>query len=91
MWTDDGSVFEGGFALRGRLLSMNIVGPRGEHQIYLTFLVDYSEAGKSQRIERSLQMTRVGSEPTVTSVGRAPVLHLNQIQQVTDQHPPNTE
>ena len=91
VWTYEGHVFEGGFALRGHVLSMKIVGPRGEHRGYLTYRVEYSEAASSERIDRSLRLTRVGSDPPVTDDHAAPVLHLSQAQSITDQHPPNTE
>jgi len=90
-WTDEETVLAGGFALRGRVLSMKIVGPRGEHRGYLTYLVDYDEIESSQRIERSLRLTRVEAGSTVAGAAAAPVLLLNQKQSISDRRPQDTE
>lgn len=84
VWTDGEQVFEGGFALRGRLLSMKIVGPRGTHRGFLTFLIDYAEEVSSDRVERSLRLTRVGPDPEAAPVSGARVLHLYQNRQDTE-------
>ncbi len=91
VWTDGQQVLEGGFALRGRLLSMKIVGPLGTHQGYLTFLIDYAEDSSSSRIERSLRLTRVGPDPPPAGVDAATVLYLHQVQPITDRRRHDTE
>ena len=91
VWIDGEQVLEGGFALRGRLLSMKIVGPRGTHQGYLSFLIEYAEEYSSDRVERSLRLTRVGPTPPPSPAGGATVLHLHQVQPVTDRSRQDTE
>ena len=91
VWTDGEQVLEGGFALRGRLLSMKIIGPRGTHQGYRSFLIEYAEEASSDRIERSLRLTRVGPAPPPWPAGAARVLHLHQVQPVTDRSRHGTE
>jgi len=91
VWTDGQQVLEGGFALRGRLLSMKIVGPHGTHQGYLRFLIDYAEDSSSTGIERSLRLTRIGPDPPPAGIDGARVLHLHQAQQVTDRGRQDTE
>ena len=91
VWADGEQVFEGGFALRGRLLSMKIIGPHGTHRGYLGFLIDYAEESSSDRVERSLRLTPVGPDPPRAPVGGAKVLHLHQVQPVTDRSRHDTE
>ena len=91
VWTDGDRVLEGGFALRGRLLSMKFVGPRGTHQGYLSFLIEYAEESASDRVERSLRLTRVGPAPPLSPAGGARVLHLHQVRPVTDRGRHDTE
>lgn len=91
VWTDDGTVLTGGYALRGRVLSMKIVGPRGAHRGYLTYVVDYAEAESAERIERSLRLTRVEARSTAAGVAAAPVLLLSQAQPVNDRRQEGTE
>lgn len=93
VWTDEDAetVLTGGFALRGRVLSMKIVGPRGEHRGYLTYLVDYAEIESSQRIERSLRLTRVEAGSTGAGAAAAPALLLNRKEPIIDRHPPGSE
>ena len=81
-WSDDRTAFEGGFALRGRVLSMKIVGSRGEHQGYRSYLVDYTEEASSQRIERSLRLTPAGEG--LPGAAAEPVLHLTQVERTTE-------
>ena len=91
VWADGEQVFEGGFVLRGRLLSMKIIGPHGTHRGYLSFLIDYAEESSSDRIERSLRLTPVGPDPPRAPVGGAKVLHLHQVQPVTARSRHDTE
>lgn len=91
VWTDEEAVLAGGFALRGRVLSMKIVGPRGEHRGYLTYLVDYAEIESAQRIERSLRLTRVEAGSTVAVAAAAPALLLSQKEPIIDRRPQGTE
>lgn len=91
VWADGEQVFEGGFALRGRLLSMKIIGPRGTHRGYLSFLIDYAEESSSDRVERSLRLTPVGPDPARPPAVGAKVLHLHQVQPVTDRSRRDTE
>lgn len=91
VWADGGQVFEGGFALRGRLLSMKIIGPRGTHRGYLSFLIDYAEESSSDGVERSLRLTPVGPDSPRAPAGGAKVLHLHQVQPVTDRSRRDTE
>ena len=91
VWADGEQVFEGGFALRGRLLSMKIIGPRGTHRGYLSFLIDYAEESSSDRVERSLRLTPVGPDPPRPPAVGAKVLHLHQVQPVTDRSRRDTE
>ena len=82
VWANDEKVIEGGFTLRGNVLSMKVVGPYGNHQAYLTFRVDQEEISSSQRIERSLRLTHLEPESALTRFDIAPVLHLIQLQEV---------
>ena len=91
VWADGEQVFEGGFAVRGRLLSMKIIGPHGTHRGYLSFLIDYAEESSSDRVERSLRLTPVGPDPPRAPAGGAKVLHLHQVQPVTDRSRRDTE
>lgn len=91
VWADGGQVFEGGFALRGRLLSMKIIGPRGTHRGYLSFLIDYAEESSSDGVERSLRLTPVGPDSPRAPAAGAKVLHLHQVQPVTDRSRRDTE
>ncbi len=91
VWTDEGAVLTGGFALRGRVLSMKFVGPRGAHRGYLTYVVDYAEIASSERIERSLRLTRVEPASTVAGAAAAPVLLLSQEQPIIDRRQEGTE
>lgn len=91
VWADGAQVFEGGFALRGRLLSMKIIGPRGTHRGYLSFLIDYAEESSSDGVERSLRLTPVGPDSPRAPAAGAKVLHLHQVQPVTDRSRRDTE
>ena len=76
VWTDAEAVRTGGFALRGRVLSMKFVGPRGAHLGYLTYVIDYPDIESSEQAGRSLRLTRVETASTVTGMAATPVLHL---------------